>query len=140
VSLKRADRLLVLEAWLLLVTVWAGLRILPFSTVRLATSCMARLRTGPTDGPEPLVDRIAWAVTAVAERLPIASTCLLRALATDVMLRRRQFAAELHYGVVRRKSGSLEPLEGHAWVECGGRVVVGGLVNLLDYEVLKRPL
>jgi len=47
--------------------------------------------------------------------------CLPIAMAAQRLLARRGFRAVLHLGVGRRG----HVLEAHAWVECGGRVVVG---------------
>ena len=85
-----------------------------------------------------MVGRIAWAVTAVARRLPGRITCLSEAIAAHTMLRHRGFRPELHFGV-REHSHSSQPLDAHAWVECGGKIVVGELENLADYAVLTAP-
>jgi len=56
-----------------------------------------------------------------AARCP-AATCLVQALAADVMLRRRRLSCVMRFGV--RLTGTTgEPLEGHAWVECGGATI-----------------
>jgi Transglutaminase-like superfamily len=75
---------------------------------------------------------IAWAVGAVARRYHARPTCLVEALAADVMLRRRQYPSALHLGV-RKMDNCSRPLDGHAWVECEGSIVVGHLDNLAIY-------
>jgi len=61
------------------------------------------------------------AVLRVAERLPWKSSCLVRAFAARVMLRRRHLPSVIQFGVGRT------PLEyaAHAWVRCGEIDVVG---------------
>ena len=84
------------------------------------------------------VSRIAWAVSAVARRLPSRTTCLVEALAAEAMLRRRGFAPTLRIGV-REPGSDATLLEAHAWVECAGSVVIGGRANLADYAVFSEP-
>jgi len=76
---------------------------------------------------------VAWAVTAVARRLPGCNTCLVKALATDVMLRRRGLSSTLHLGV---RPPGLGTLDAHAWIDSDGAVVMGALEDLGSYTVL----
>jgi len=81
--------------------------------------------------------RVAWAITAAAARFLAPMTCLTKALATDTMLRRKGLASELRLGV--RRGDGADPLEAHAWVECGGDVVIGEIEDLPEYVVLSSP-
>jgi hypothetical protein len=65
-------------------------------------------------------------------------TCLRQALAADAMLRRYGFASQLRLGVQRHRGPSSTSLQSHAWVECDGAIVVGGIEGLADYAVLDR--
>jgi Transglutaminase-like superfamily len=73
--------------------------------------------------PEP-VARIAWAVTAGAARAPWSSTCMVRALAASVLLRRAGIARTLHLGV-GGDARSVDGFAAHAWVAVGEQIVVG---------------
>ena len=82
---------------------------------RLGAALTAPLPSAPA-APEP-----AWIDAyrrAVATGM-IGGSCLPRALALQGILRDRGVAAVLRTGM-RRRAGRLE---GHVWVECGGRVV-----------------
>ena len=71
-------------------------------------------------------ERIAWAVDRVSDRVGNA-TCLVRALAAHGMLGRHGFSSCVRIGVVageRREKGS--SLVAHAWIELGGRILLGG--------------
>jgi hypothetical protein len=136
-ALNPGDRLLVQEAAIVLFLVWAGLAALGFSALRRLLDRYARTRV-PRDRAAVGPDRIGWAVIAVARRSPVPMTCLRQALAADAMLRRRGLASELRLGVQRRSDASIL-LQSHAWVECEGRVVVGGIEQLADYSVLAAP-
>jgi transglutaminase superfamily protein len=61
------------------------------------------------------------AILRIAERLPWHSSCLVRALAARIMLRRRHLPSVLQFGVGR----TLTELSAHAWVRCGEINVVG---------------
>jgi hypothetical protein len=111
--------------------VWTGLRTLPFATLRrVLEKCWVR---GSEATAVPTL-RIVWAVHAASRRLPGGRTCLVEALAADVMLRRRGYAPVLHLGV-RKRNDREELLDGHAWVVCDNRVVVGAV----DRNRRRRP-
>lgn len=65
--------------------------------------------------------RVRRAVLRVAERLPWQSSCLVRALAARMMLRRRHLPSLLQFGVGHAQT----KLSAHAWVRCGEIDVVG---------------
>jgi len=72
---------------------------------------LARVRPG----------RLAWAVEAVARRIPGAS-CLTRALALRRLLARAGYASQVVVGVA---GGAGREFESHAWLECGGETLIG---------------
>lgn len=136
-ALGAADRWLVAEAAVLLVVVRLAIAGVPFSILRRALDRAVRLFGRHAAGTSvSSVTRLAWAVAAVAPRLPFRSTCLVEALAIDAMLRRRGHASEIRIGVRPPSGGALA---GHAWVEHDGIVVFGALQELADYAVLSAP-
>jgi len=66
--------------------------------------------------------RIARAVEVASHLVP-RSTCLTKALAAHVLLRRVGHEGVLHIGVARDEAGKFEA---HAWLECQGKVIIGG--------------
>ncbi|MGH9144935.1 MAG: lasso peptide biosynthesis B2 protein [Vicinamibacterales bacterium] len=140
-ALNSSDRWLVVEAMVLLVVTCAGLRTLHFALLLRLVDRLANNTRWLRVLPNPPLHRIEWAVAAAARRLPVSTTCLVRALAADMVLRRRGHASTLRIGVRRQKSNECTaPLEAHAWIECDGRVIVGGRENLASYAVLDAPL
>jgi Transglutaminase-like superfamily len=137
-SLEARDRRVVAEAAVLLLLVRAGLSILPFNALRRGLRYYAgpARQTGVVS--EEHVRRVAWAVTAVALRLPVRTTCLVESLAADAMLRRRGCACDLRFGVRRPQEGSGR-FPAHAWIEHRGVVVLGDVDGLRDYAVLSGP-
>lgn len=115
-SLPGADRRLLLTAsgWLLAFRIALWTR--PFAEVRsLVDRWSGR---SPSAGVAPA--RVAWAVEHAARIVP-GATCLTRALAAEVMLRRTGGRPDLRFGVARDAGD----FEAHAWLELGGRVLVG---------------
>lgn len=122
-ALPPAERCLVAAAAGLLGAVRVGLWVLPFRWVHGATGTLGKPRLREPDGPA--VERIVWAVGA-ADRLVPGTTCLVRALAAQVLLARRGHASQLRLGVA---GGGGRAFEAHAWLEQDGRVVIGGPVE-----------
>ena len=124
-TLDREDQRLLLRAvaWLAVIRIVLG-RI-PFTTLRKLAIGRPRKPAGSPTGDREFIDRVVWAVTVTAERAPGWTTCLTQALAVQAMLARRGHPSRLHIGVMRGGKGELD---GHAWVEHQGRVLIGGSV------------
>jgi len=69
------------------------------------------------------LDMIAWAVTRASQYFPGANTCLVQALAAQILLSRRGIPARLRLGVFKDDG---DDLKAHAWVETNGIIVIGG--------------
>jgi transglutaminase superfamily protein len=134
-ALDRSERRAVCEAAALTAFVSIGLRSLRFLTLRRLLDRYASLAAAPHDDAAPAaIACVVRAVQAVVARVPSA-TCLVQALVADAMLRRRGVASALRFGV-RLPGGGATPLEGHAWVECCGDVVVGAAERQAEFEPL----
>jgi transglutaminase superfamily protein len=120
--LAATDRRLLVTSALLLGAFRLGLWLLPFQTVRRLLASMTGATTPLHDIEQPSIERIAWAVAAASQYIPKA-TCLTQAMATQVLLEWQGHAARLCIGVAR---GDVGQFQAHAWVECQGRVVIGG--------------
>ncbi len=113
---------LFLTAFMLLFAVRIALWTVPFVTLQRILRRFSRpsARAVPTDSQT--VDAIGWAVETAARYVPKAH-CLPQALTAQVLLARRGLPATFRLGVRRGGGGRFEA---HAWVECHGRVIVGG--------------
>jgi hypothetical protein len=98
-------------------------------------ACMIQGRSRLQQGPQASLDSIAWAVTVASHYVPVA-TCLTQALAARVLLAGRGRSARLCIGVARSESGRFQA---HAWVECAGRVVIGGAEAPVRFTPLPLP-
>jgi hypothetical protein len=116
--LDRQERWLLAEAGVIVPIVRIALTLLPFRLVHRGIAAVTR-RGSRTPFSTPSV--IAWAVTAVAARVPAAS-CLTQALAATLLLARHGHISTLRVGVAKNDDGSLRA---HAWLECGGRTILG---------------
>ena len=108
---------------LLLGLVRVGLWLLPFRTLRRLLAHMMHTSVAPQGGDQASIRQVVRAVTVASRYVP-AATCLTQALATQVLLRRRGHPANLRIGVARSAAGEFQA---HAWVECRGEVVIGGV-------------
>ncbi len=132
VHLSSADRMLVVKSVLLLGAVRLGLWLLPFQTLWRFLTKMACATTTWHDTEHTSIERVVWAVTVASQYIP-AATCLTQALTTRVLLGRQGHLAHLRIGVARSETGQFEA---HAWVECQGRIVIGGTNASFRYTPL----
>jgi hypothetical protein len=133
-QLRRACRPLIFEAFALVALLRCALSCASYAKVRHALDRWRLLRR-----PSAIVqvhqsaDEIASAVIAVSRCLPWLTTCLVDALAVELMLRRRGFEPVLRFGI-RGRAPDRPLLEAHAWVECAGSIVVGDLAEFSEYS------
>lgn len=130
-SLSSRDRRLLIKAALLLGIIRLGLWLLVFQTLR---GLLLRVRwksTGLSEADPLSLERIAWAIRVAGRYIP-GVTCLVQALAAQVLLEQEGHPSCLRIGVAKDKNGRLQA---HAWTESGGKVVVGG-GNLSSYTLL----
>jgi len=118
--LTSSDRHLLLEAAVLLAAIRVALSLISFPSLQsLVVRAASRLRRASTEPLPP--HRIAWAVAVAGRHVP-GSTCLIRALAAQALLVRRDQDAVFRIGVA---TGRDRALSAHAWVESSGEIIVG---------------
>jgi hypothetical protein len=117
------SRHLRVKSLLLLGLVRVGLWLLPFRTLHRLLAHMMPAHAVPQGGNRASIGHVVWAVRVASRYVP-AATCLTQALATQVLLRRCGYAADLRIGVARSEAGEFQA---HAWVEYQGEVVIGGV-------------
>lgn len=121
------------EALLLLRRILPALEHKPFTDVRLELMPAAAPSVHGADGPagqRPAVPRrgdperalpLGRAVASAGRFVP-GALCVSQALAAQVMLARRGEPSVIHFGFLRSPGGAVE---GHAWLEVDGTVVIG---------------
>lgn len=132
VRLRPQDKRLLVSSLLLQLGIRTGLWLLPFSRIQRMAGTWGRRTAGQQELPEEEGKRVAWAIAAAGRLVP-ANTCFVRALAARALLNRRGFSSELRVGIAKGPDGQLK---GHAWLEKGGRILVGETENLADYTLL----
>lgn len=108
----------VVEAWLLLWACRIGLWFTPFPKVLAAAQhCAEHWRSSRGLAPEQAVAAIRSAL-----RLSWRASCLTQALAGWIMLTRHGTESQVRIGV---SSPAQHGFRAHAWLEAGGRVILG---------------
>jgi transglutaminase superfamily protein len=126
-ALPARDVLLLLKVGLRLAVVRVGLRVVPLRRLHAFVARGPRLPRTPTAPAAQPLTRLVWAVEVAARYL--AGSCLSRALTLQWMLSRRGIPTRLWLGV---KGGAAtgvaqtKPLAAHAWLEHGGKLLIGG--------------
>lgn len=112
---------LLVESLILLVIVRIAIPLRGVGATFRMASKVARLgRRSTRRNAEALPPEDLWlAVNRIAERFPLATTCVPRSIALWVMLRRRGIPAEMRIGVSDGSAG----FASHAWVEISGEPV-----------------
>ncbi len=117
--LRRGDLVLLAEALLGLTAASVKVRFVPF---RRITTAITRHAVSATPRATD-AGHLRWAVQAAARRLPLRTKCIETALCLQAMLRRREVASIMHYGVRRDEKGALGA---HVWLTIDGEYVIGG--------------
>ena len=126
------DRYFLVKSALLLGMIRLGLRLLPFKTLRRFLAKMTRSITRLQGAEQIPIDKVIWAVTLASRYVP-KTTCLTQAMVVQMLLVRRGHPAHLRIGVAR---GEARQFEAHAWVECQGKIVIGGSRDSTGYAPL----
>lgn len=120
IRLSATDKSLVITAAVVLGIIRLSLWLIPFHVLRRT---LIKLNRAPRKGSDPddALRRIAWAVSVVGSRFP--GSCLVQALAAQLMLGRRGVLATLRIGVALDEEGAFRA---HAWLESSGKIIIGG--------------
>jgi hypothetical protein len=134
-GLPSSDRRLLLRTIAPLIAMRAAIWTLTFARVRRLAEAMSRPVRADAKAVRPSPDRIAWATATMSRVVPGGGNCLVRALATGIMLKRYAYSSELKIGVMKPVGGRFEA---HAWLESDGIVVIGDF-QLDRYATLAAP-
>lgn len=96
-----------------------ALRLMPLGTLRTRARRTRRLARWTARGSDA---RLVWAIEATGRRLGWMSTCLVRAVVAELVLRSPGRPLHLTIGVKRGADGVLAA---HAWVGSDDRILVG---------------
>ena len=140
--MKQLNRLLKLSgsefrvlvcACLLLNSIRLSLWLFPFNFVRRKLEQLSAVWICKDKNSSISVGFIGWTIYIASRYTPGGAKCLVRALATQLLLNRYGYEHQLYIGVVK---SSADAIAAHAWIEYQGRVIVGRLNNLSEFKPL----
>ena len=120
--LERGERRLLVRCACVLAAMRVGLCVVSLRKLHALVTRAARRRRALPAARRHSVEDIEWAIRAAARHVP-GATCLPQALAAELMLTRHGHPARLRIGMAMTGNRTLE---GHAWVESDGAIVLGG--------------
>lgn len=127
---------LLIESMFFLIVGRIGLRILPFKTLNRFLQKFERKAKGMEHGNDTYQADILWAINRTGENLFGDNACLPLALAGQLQLNLHGFPAHTRLGVQKTINGEIKA---HAWVECNGKVVIGGPEQEIEqYTILSE--
>ena len=132
---NRTEKMMLLEAFVLLGVARLGVLMLPFRW--LAKSLGDHMKQIDTPLPSadlPVARMVGGAVCSAANYTPWKSVCLPQAVAAKWMLKRRGIPGTLYLGVMKDQTKP-EKLAAHAWVKCG-HVILTGAKGHRQYTVV----
>jgi hypothetical protein len=137
-ALPASDRLVLVEAMILLPATGLGLRWFHMNRLIGWMSKLADLHAGKTVALDQQGEalRARRLVGAAARNGLYGGTCLSRSVTFWWLLRRRGVRSDLRIGVRKQKG----ELEAHAWVECDGIVLNDRAERLEDYAAFDQAL
>lgn len=124
-KLSVENKILVMEATVLLLLTRLTIRFLPYRVLRKMLGRHKVVAVNQTVD-EALIRRISYFINRVAPRMPIECTCLPQALTGKYMLKRRGIKSTLYIGLGPHKT---QKLMGHAWLMVNHMTITGGTGN-----------
>ena len=129
-SFSLSDKAIVAKATILLIFIRLGLKFVSLKTLRQQLAKVAQFST--PDKPLSIY-KIIWSITTASSYMPEVK-CLARGLAAQTLLQQQGYTPILKIGVAKDAN---QMFVAHAWVECKGRVVMGGIGNSIKkYRVM----
>ena len=113
---------LLLKSVFIVSAVRLALWLIPFHVLMRLLRRRTRRTTKRQEVDHDAVNRVIWNVER-ASRLVPAATCLVQAIAAQILLSQIGEIADLRIGVARDETGGFQA---HAWLEYQGEVVIGG--------------
>lgn len=131
-SFSWQDRILVSKAIFLLILIRLGLKFLHLKTLQKQLAKISQ-PSQKANTKTISIYKTIWSITTASAYMPKVK-CLARALAAKTLLQQQGYTATIRIGVAKDQQ---QAFIAHAWVECKGRVVIGGIGNSVSkYQVM----
>jgi len=126
-AMPRADKVVLVRAWALLLFVRTALWVRRFPWTRRRLDRWREPVDRLVASRRPAA-RIARMVEIASHFVPGGRNCLTRAMTLETMLCRRGYPARLEIGVALADPPPAggPRVSAHAWVTCGDRILIGG--------------
>jgi hypothetical protein len=139
--LRWNDWVLLLRALVMLTYASFLIAFIPFAKVCKTAEKLVSGRAPDLDERARIIEKIRWAILAVARRVPWKAVCFQQALAAQIMLRHRGIDSTLFYGAAPNLD---EGMSAHVWVRDGDTFVIGGEIAanfaiLATYPAIDKP-
>lgn len=121
-----AERQLLVMSAVILSAIRFGFSFLPFRVLRLVLVRIPQAVSYRRTSSLGYAKKITWAVNTAGCYVP-GVRCLERAIAAHLLLAYSGYPTRLCIGLERKDGGHLE---GHAWIEMEGEVIIGNVPNL----------
>jgi hypothetical protein len=121
----RKERVLLIEAFLLLGVARLAILLLPFKWLAVSLGKQrteSPRRISPEDSQKALM--IGQAIRSAANHTPWESVCLPQAVVAQWMLKQRHISGTLYLGVIK-EAAKPERIAAHAWLRCGEAILTG---------------
>ena len=134
-GMSLSDRMLFIEAFVVLGIARAGIALLSFKRLVAGTKSSSVMTLSPeAEAVQLSASRIGRTIGRAARHTPWNSACLCQGLTARWMLRRRGIRSSLMLGATM-VDDSDHGIAAHAWTVCGDCVVTG-LEGCSDYNLL----
>ncbi len=124
-------RRILVPAALMLGLLRVGLLCLPYRIVRRIVDRTSAWTAKYVIDVDRYQRELVWAVKTCGRYLLGDKPCLPEALAVQWFLRRRGIDTHLNIGV---KKDAVEGFTAHAWIEQGGRIIIGGDMSSVHFK------
>ena len=123
-QLKKNDRRILLEAFILSGIFRLIVSFVPFKKYKKFIGKYNEVSSNEIESDSIyLIDKISWAVNTIEKYTPWKSTCLVKAIVAQRLLKKRSIDSTLYLGLKKEKHGTMQA---HAWVRCGELIITGG--------------
>jgi hypothetical protein len=121
----KKERVLLIEAFLLLGVARLAILVLPFKWLAFSLGKQrteSPRRISPEDAQKALM--IGQAIRSAASHTPWESVCLPQAVVAQWMLKQHHISGTLYLGVAKEEAKP-EKIAAHAWLRCGEAILTG---------------
>ncbi len=131
-QLPKERKSLIIKAIVLLLAIKLGCYFLSFKTI--CRIIQKKTVTKSKTDIKTLKHDVIWSIEAASNHLPFTKTCLIKALAAQILLSNYGYQSNIKIGITKSKN---DLLDAHAWIESSGDIIMGNTDKLSEYKELE---